>query len=314
MLEAPAAPDWEFPRSVAGVARMVAHAGTRGVPARSALAGTGLHAADLAGPGTVTAAQELGVVRNLRRLLGDAAAADVGRGYRPETFGALGFALVASRTVLDAMNVALRFNDLTYAFCRLGGEIHGDLVRVTVDGADLPADVRDFLVTRDMVAVRTVLDGLVPGGVGGRVHTQEARSVLEFHARELDRPLPPREGAAPGLAEQLCRDLVEPRRDRTGLARDVRVLITQRLPDGASMAEVAAALGWTERTLRRRLGEEGTSYRRLLDEVREPLAAELLRRGLPVADVAQRLGYAGATPFIAAHRRWTGRTPRGDLR
>lgn len=252
MLESPATPDWEFPRSVAGVARMVAHAAARGVPPRSALAGTGLGPADLEREGTVTAAQELGVVRNLRRLLGDVAAADVGRGYRPETFGALGFALVASRTVLDAMNVALRFNDLTYAFCRLGGEVADDLVRVSVDGTDLPPDVRDFLVTRDMVAVRTVLDGLVPGGVGGRVRTDGARAVLEFHARELARPLPPREGAAPGLAEQLCRDLVEPRRDRGGVSRDVRVLITQRLPDGAPMAEVAGALGWTERTLRRR--------------------------------------------------------------
>jgi AraC-like DNA-binding protein len=45
------------------------------------------------------------------------------------------------------------------------------------------------------------------------------------------------------------------------------------------------------RTLRRKLGEAGTSFRSLLDEVREALAEELLTTGaLTVDDVATRLG------------------------
>ena len=99
-------------------------------------------------------------------------------------------------------------------------------------------------------------------------------------------------------------------RARTGVAQQVRVLITQRLAEGAPMATVAGDLGMTERTLRRRLGVEGTSYRALLEEVRESLAAEMLATGrLAVEDVALRLGYAEASSFIAAFRRWTGRTP-----
>jgi AraC-like DNA-binding protein len=58
------------------------------------------------------------------------------------------------------------------------------------------------------------------------------------------------------------------------------------------------------------LEEAGTSYRALLDEVRRALAEELLvATPLSVDDVAIRLGYAEATPFIYAFKRWTGVTP-----
>ena len=44
--------------------------------------------------------------------------------------------------------------------------------------------------------------------------------------------------------------------------------------------------------------------------MRATLAGELLDSQLTVDDVALRLGYAEASSFIHAHRRWTGRTPR----
>ena len=73
--------------------------------------------------------------------------------------------------------------------------------------------------------------------------------------------------------------------------------------------DVARQLSTSERTLRRRLADEGTSYRALLAEVRLTLAEDAGDGALSVEDVALRLGYAEATPFIAAFRRWTGTTP-----
>ena len=56
--------------------------------------------------------------------------------------------------------------------------------------------------------------------------------------------------------------------------------------------------------------EENTTFRDLADEVHRMLAEELLATGaLSVEDVALRLGYAEATSFIAAFKRWTGTTP-----
>jgi len=316
VLPEPAATDWGFPRAATGVEVLVRYAVRHGVPARTALAGTGLLAAEgerLDVP-MVTAAQELTVVRNLRRLLGEVGA-DVGATYRAESFGPLGLALLGSRTVRDAMDVALRFIDLTYAFVIPRVEVAGNRVTVTMDGSSLPGDVRDFLVARDATAVATVLDSLVPGGVGGRLEPRGDGALLTFGVAELDRPLARDHAQARASAAAICADLAADRRRRTGLAQDVRVLIAQQLRDGAPSAGVAAALGMSERTLRRRLAAEGVRFQQLLDEVREPLARALLTRtSLPVAEVGRRLGYSGATTFIAAYRRWTGHTPRADGR
>ncbi|MCD4534480.1 AraC family transcriptional regulator [Nocardioides sp. cx-169] len=306
LLPDPAAEGWHFPRSAAGVGLLVEYAGARGVAAHRVLLGTGLRAEALGGE--VTAAQELRVVRTLHRLLGEVGA-DVGERYQAATFGAFGFALLASRTVLDAMVVALRFIDLSFAFAIPRAVLAGDRVVVTLDGAELPADVRRFLVERDASAVRTVLDSLVPGGVGGELTTNDGAARLEFAMDQLDRPLPQRSAERLELAARMCEDVVDARRARTGLAQDVRVLITQRLPEGAPMPEVAAALALSERQLRRRLAGEGVGYRVLLDEVRSSLAYALHagRATMPVAEVAARLGYADAAAYLHARRRWLDR-------
>jgi AraC-like DNA-binding protein len=311
-LDPPATRDWDFPRAVAGVRVLVEHGRAHGLPARALLAGTGLRPADLETETEVTARQELRAVRNLQACLGTEAGAAVGERYRAETFGVFGYAILTSRTVLDALNVALRFVDLSYAFAIPTATIVGNRVVGTLDGSSLPRDVRTFLVHRDATAVHCILRDLVPGGVGAATRLGEETATIGFDAAELTRPVATRDARALALAEELCRRVVSLRRARHGFAQDVRVLITQRLTDGAPMASTCTELGLSERTLRRRLAEQGTSYRQLLDEVRSALATELLatRSSLPLEVIASRLGYASSTALIHAHRRWTGRTPR----
>ncbi len=312
VLPSPAADDWGFPRSGAGIGVLVRFARTRGLSDDRILRGTGLQAAELASADReVTAAQELRVVRNLRAVLGEVGLT-VGRIYRPSTFGPFGYAIVASSTVLEAMSTALRFIDLSYAFAIPRASTDGALVTVTLDGSDLPADVRRFLLERDAAAVHTVLEGLVPGGVGGVLRLDDERAEITFAATELARPLPERSAQAMELAEAMCRDVVDVRRARVGFAQDVRVLITQRLREGAPMPEVAAALGYTERTLRRRLSTEGVGYQVLLDEVRSSMAAALTagRATMPLADLAEQLGYSTAAAYLHARARWADASSR----
>lgn len=303
----PAAVDWSFPRAVAGVVVLVRFGLAHGVDARTCLAGTGLRLADLDDPEReVTAAQELRVVRTLRRELGEVGL-EVGATYRAQTFGAFGYAVQSSRTVLDAMTVAAHFIDLSFAFAIPRAEAVGDVVVVEQDGAGLPGDVRRFLLERDAEAVRRLLEGLVPGGVGARLEVGPERARVVFGVDQLDRPLPSRSAEALSTAASVCGEVVDKRRARTGLAADVRVLVTQRLRDGAPMADVADALGWTERTLRRRLAVEGVGYRELVDEVRSSMAAALTagRRTLPLDDLAERLGYSSAAAYLHARARWS---------
>ena len=76
------------------------------------------------------------------------------------------------------------------------------------------------------------------------------------------------------------------------------------------MEDIAARLHVSSRSLRRRLIDEGTSFRALIDEVRQAIAEELLTTGrMKLAEVAERLGYAEPAPFITAFRRWRGQSP-----
>jgi AraC-like DNA-binding protein len=73
---------------------------------------------------------------------------------------------------------------------------------------------------------------------------------------------------------------------------------------------ISRALATSPRTLQRRLLDEGTSFRHVVDEVRASLARHYLDAGeLALHDVAFRLGYAEVSAFLRAFKRWTGMTP-----
>lgn len=89
-----------------------------------------------------------------------------------------------------------------------------------------------------------------------------------------------------------------------------RNAVVQLLPSGASLGKIAKKLHVTPRTLQRRLVDEGVSFGDLLTEVRRTQAERLLALdAAPIAEVAQRVGYADTAAFARAFRTWTGTTP-----
>jgi AraC-like DNA-binding protein len=84
-------------------------------------------------------------------------------------------------------------------------------------------------------------------------------------------------------------------------------MFVERFP---STPEVARAFDLSERSLRRRLQEEGTSFRALVNEVKMQKAQQWLEHTpQSVEHIAQQLGYAEAAAFIHAFSRWTGSSP-----
>ncbi len=75
------------------------------------------------------------------------------------------------------------------------------------------------------------------------------------------------------------------------------------------LAELAAAVAMSERSLRRRLAELGSGYRQLVDAWRSERAGQLVRGGESLAEVAHRLGFSDASNFSKAFRRWYGVSP-----
>ncbi|MFC8529347.1 AraC family transcriptional regulator [Nocardia sp. NPDC057227] len=328
--------DWSFPRGVASVGVMVEYAAAHGVAAPRLLAGTGLTAAMLTDPDRqIDAHTELAVVRALVRELGagDAAlGATVGRRYRISTFGIFGFACVTSATLREAISLALRYYSLGFAFCTPEVEWDEHEVRTRFRYDTVPADLQWFLVQRDIVAIHRVMSDLLgrpctftraefafpapantaalTAALGVEPRFGRPQTLFGVPPGLLTRPLPQANQATWAMCVAQCRDLVGRRRARTGIAADVRERLFPGPSGPPTLDAVAAELAMSTRTLRRRLAEAGTSYRGLLDEVRRTLAEELLAATpMSVDDVALRLGYAEATPFIHAFKRWTGTTP-----
>lgn len=64
------------------------------------------------------------------------------------------------------------------------------------------------------------------------------------------------------------------------------------------------------RTLHRRLHDERTSFRRILDEVRRDVAVALLDdQATAISEIAFILGYSEPAAFTRSFKRWTGETP-----
>lgn len=310
----------------------------RGLGEQDVLAHSGLTLTDLESPASEsTAAAELQVIRNLAAAAGSGATwgLDAGRRYHLTTFGIWGFALISASTVREAVDVGLRFIDLTSALTAPYADLDDDgRLRMVFHEPEQPADVARFIVQRDVAVVQVVLEeALGPGSRFQHVSFRHAAApgtveryvevfglTPEFGAREnavvfdptlLARRLPQADEHTTALAQTQCGELLDRRRQRSGLSGQVRELIVASLRRPPSAAEVAAALNLSERTLRRRLADEDTSLRLLVDEVRAALAAEfLVSQSLTVAEIADRLGYVEVSSFSQAFRRWHGVSAR----
>jgi len=74
--------------------------------------------------------------------------------------------------------------------------------------------------------------------------------------------------------------------------------------------DVAQDLNMSARTLRRKLGEENSSFRQVLDELRRDIAIRYLREtDLTVEDISESLGFSDAANFRQPFRRWTKAAP-----
>lgn len=117
----------------------------------------------------------------------------------------------------------------------------------------------------------------------------------------------------------LLREEAQHRLDRraqgAGIAARLRqhllAIPPSRIPD---VARAARDLGMSERTLRRHLAAENTSYRDVVQVALEATAGRMLRDPTrSIKEAALALGFGDAPAFITAFKRWTGTTP-GEYR
>lgn len=147
---------------------------------------------------------------------------------------------------------------------------------------------------------------------GCRISFGADRNSLEFKASDLELPLISADHQLLKVLQSYAdRVLAEKSRELPGLVFEVERVIADLLARGeATLDNVATAMGMSPRTLSRKLAAEGTSFFRVLEDLRKSLSKSYLRdSNLVLSEIAFLLGYSGLSSFNDAFKRWTGSSP-----
>ncbi|WP_164880946.1 AraC family transcriptional regulator [Aestuariirhabdus litorea] len=305
-----------------------------GFSLRQCLAGSGLDPALLDSPAAqLSLAGQQAFYRHLLAisampLLG----LELGRAYRLEHYGMFGYALLSARNLGECVELAGRFSPLAFSLFRIQFVQEGNLARIQFHPHHpIADDLLAFYCDRDLMAVwegsRQALGIDLPLERVGFMHDQRAHqaayrqqfncplqfrlgwSELCFDSALLDTPLPCPDPETSVYFREQCQRMIAQLSRQSPFVDRVRQQLMQQPGQFPDIDAVALQLNTSVRTLRRRLADEQTSFRRLLDEIRFQLARDYLGEGLRVAEVAALLGYSETANFTHAFKRWSGQAP-----
>lgn len=146
---------------------------------------------------------------------------------------------------------------------------------------------------------------------GCPIRTEAPRNLLVLDAADLDRPFP---GHNPEMLEMLTPALgaaLGELEAQSSVAEQVKIVVKRNLASGQPcLSDVAKQLGMSDRTLQRRITQEGSTFRDLLSDARRDLSHHLLTDpATDIDEVACLLGYQDTTSFYRAFREWEGMPP-----
>lgn len=146
---------------------------------------------------------------------------------------------------------------------------------------------------------------------GCPVKYRTTRDVLILRAADLERPFATHNDELLQMLAPQFENQLKAKRAKQGILEQVKWVL-KRLLSGSrpDLVMVAKELGMGERTLQRRITDEGTTFRQLLNETRHELVRQYLGdASVEITEAAFLVGYEDANSFYRAFRSWEGKTP-----
>ena len=258
----------------------------------------------------------------------------LGEGIQPAAIGMLGLVMMSCENLQAALLKLIRYWELMSNATRIELSTKGDRATIELQVMDIPGN---FLyrnrhpVDSSFSACLSLLQAMA----GQRLSVLEAASTysppldIQDYVRVLG--VRPRFGAAANimsfpaevmrlplryanatlveaLEEQMMRRV---KRNPVTLQERVRLELVRRLrAQVPSLEAIAISLGVSERAMQRELQLEGTTFRRVIDDLRKDLAAEyLVDSHQSIADISFLLGFSEPSVLHRYFRRWYGVTP-----
>lgn len=303
------------------------------------LAGTGLTRAQLRDQNQrINGLQYATLLANALRVSGDPGIAyELGLRSQLTKHGFVGFGLMSCATLREALALSQRFLQARVPLFTSRIHVEGDQVitdiRETVPLGPLYAFTFDIVLVELCCLFSRLISGDKPPASWRseiwvpyaepahharyrdrlpRFRFEQESTQIRFPASLLDTPIATANPVTAQMAIAQCeQELASLGRQQAGIGEQVsRQLLLRdgRYPD---LAGVAGQLLMSERTLKRRLQEQGLSFQLLLDRAREQDSRRLLANPrLSIEQVALATGYADPANFTRAFRKWTGLSPR----
>jgi AraC-like DNA-binding protein len=148
---------------------------------------------------------------------------------------------------------------------------------------------------------------------GCPISFDQTADTISLPAEVLELPVVSANAAAMTYLEEQCEALHSQLNAPHEFATRLRNLMMDQLRHGElSRSRCARALGVSERTMLRRLGERDTTFQAQLDQARCTIAHSLLaQRRYTIGEIAALTGFASTRAFHRAYRRWCDTSPRG---
>ena len=256
----------------------------------------------------------------------------VGERLVASTHGILGYAAVNSGTLRQALELFERYSRLRISLIGIAREVRGKEVRVCFTETVALGELQRPVLEAAVLSIKNLFESISMGaGQAQRAAFPFAAPEYAALARELfgcpvrygqswagfslpvdslDVPLKMADPDAFREATEICQRELERLTANESLAARVQRLLLEKQNGFPSLQVTARHFHLTPRTLHRRLLDEGTSFRELLEEVRHTLAVEHLKSGrLSLEDLAYKLGYSDLANFRRAFKRWEAVAP-----
>lgn len=272
---------------------------------------------------------EQALVAALEQTQDSGLAIDYGLRLNLASHGILGYALMSSRNGDQLLALLTRYAVLAMPGLRFNRVLAQDQLRVVCEtrSGQLPPQFATELVLTTLVAgARALFNRRIPGAeiwldFERPAHWQrysalkipvkfgQPYSALVCQRSFLNMEVASANPVMAELGARQCNSLLEQMQERFGITAQVRRSLLSSPGHFPNQLAMAQRLSISARSLRRKLLDEESSYREILDEVRFELAKRYLQTSeLSVTQVSDLLAYEDTSNFRRAFKRWSGVT------
>lgn len=257
---------------------------------------------------------------------------DIGLRYRAAGYGSFGIAMLSAGTLAEALRIACKYQALTYSLLNYRFvEAPNGACALLGDDTQLDDPFRDFTQHRDLGAIRTLLRDVIGPDLPlelvavaaappanwetlrhqfpCRVEFNAAQTRWQFRRGAATTPVVLADATLLSFYSSKCDALLE--RASSDVTMSQRIARMLDMEDGwfPSLRDAATRLAVSERTLHRRLADEGTTLTAVVDAARFRKACHLLaQRRMTVDAIAFAVGFSDPSSFSRAFKRWSGQS------